>query len=478
MAAPSNQTAGTAIDLSTLPASVSQNVHDAGTTYTVWYKYTALSTELVMGLFGFGDLSIYKPKTTVYSDVGSTVLLGLSGIENKPVQFPMNSGTTYHFKFETNSGNPTPAVLLIEAETAPILPVKAGSILVNDDTNGFPAVLLSASDGSVLNFISPFVQGEGGDVLRNGISCFFDFGDTKLFFYDALFNEITNVSGGSAVIRTCNGVNRFYVATGSAPVTVKTYDDTGTVINTFTLTAITTVRSIGALNDESILYYALSASGSPIARWDLVAGSALSQLAVGDSGYFIVDILILIDNTILTSFHHSVTGDLNIKRYNVGGTLLRTYALGVSTLPSGTFARLAYAVDDPNSFWVWTHDSATTGVSRFRNIKVSDGTILTNITSSEYEIGLYQSDKTATPTDRFGNSFSCPFIVTTKVVAKGNTIPTILVTPTSSQSGIAGGLYKITPDKTDDTLWDDPIAETTTAVKIPDPTWKTGHVGE
>lgn len=481
MAAPSNQSAGTAIDLGTLPASVSQNVHDAGTTYTVWYKYTALSTELEIGIFGFGDLSVYKPKLTIYSDAGSTVLLNLSSIENKPVQFPTVSGTTYHFEFVTNSGNPTPAVLLIEAETASIAIIPAGSILVNDDTDGFPAVILSSSDASVLNFIAPFVPGEGGDILRNGISCFFDFADTELQFYNSAFDKILTVSGGSEVIRTCHGVNRFYVATGASPVTVKTYDDAGLVDSTFSLTAIGAVRCIAALNDETILYYSLSASGSPIAKWDLVAGSALTQLAAGDSGYFIVDILVLANNTIIALFHHNVTGDLNVKRYNVGGTLLNTYALGVSTLPSGTFSRLAYAIDDPNSFWVMSHDdSATLGITRFRNIKASDGTILTNISSNEYETGIWNSSVIAAPGSRFGNSFSCPFVIIRRILTNetvpGNTDGSLLITSSPTAGGI-GGLYKITPDKTNDTLWVS-FPNTTSNVKIPNPTWKTGLIGE
>lgn len=58
MPAPPNTTALTAIDLGAFPASLTQDVHDAGTTYTVWYRFTAPADGVVAwGKHLIGDRS-------------------------------------------------------------------------------------------------------------------------------------------------------------------------------------------------------------------------------------------------------------------------------------------------------------------------------------------------------------------------------------------------------------------------------------
>src|SRR5688572_6253734 len=115
MPAPTNTAATSAISLGTLPASVSQDVHFSGTTYEVWYTLTAPAGATVIGFFGFGDLSVYRPTTLVYTGPAASPVayLGL-GAQNKPFQFPVTPGTEYFFKVTPNGGNPSPAILLIE----------------------------------------------------------------------------------------------------------------------------------------------------------------------------------------------------------------------------------------------------------------------------------------------------------------------------------------------------------------------------
>jgi hypothetical protein len=141
--APTNTSAGTATDFGTLPYSGSQNAHDAGTTYTVWYKYTPATSQMI-SVFGFGDLVTYRPTITVFTGVGATPV-GI-GVTNKPVQVYVNSGSTYWFRFVPNGGNPTPAVLLLEAEAFVPEAIPSGAILVNDDTDGAPGAIVSSVD--------------------------------------------------------------------------------------------------------------------------------------------------------------------------------------------------------------------------------------------------------------------------------------------------------------------------------------------
>ncbi len=123
MAAPTNQTALTAIELGTLPASVVQDVHDAGTTYTVWYKVTALATDKVVSVWGSGNLaSFYAPTGVMYIGPAGAPVLYLGGFSaiNKPYQSPVDSTVEYFFQFVTNGGNPNPAILSINVSNLSI----------------------------------------------------------------------------------------------------------------------------------------------------------------------------------------------------------------------------------------------------------------------------------------------------------------------------------------------------------------------
>lgn len=430
MPIPSNLTALTAIDLGSPPASATQFVDFAGTTFTVWYRFTALSTDLVQGFFANGLASqistppFYRPTANLYLGPAASLSLIQSGSPNVPAL----SGVLpveYFLEIVTSAGNPTPALLILTVTSSPRSPIPIGSILINDDTAAHPGAILSTDGGGTLNFLTPQVAGEQGDILANGVSVFNDFATGDIVFYDNQLNVLQTVAlGTTPLIRTCHGADLFYVYVAGAPINVQTYDATGTLTQTFVLAGVAFMRALAAANDESILYYAERPSGSGIKRWDLPGVAALSDLAAGIAGYFVVDILVLGDDTIVASFHHTVTGDFLVRRYNAAGALLNTYNFGVSALPAGTFSRLAYAVDDPTSFWAWTHTSIAGGFtsSRFREVQVSDGTILTDLDNvTEYELGVYQGEPTASPDALYGPSFSCPFIVLRVAIPETNT---------------------------------------------------------
>src|SRR5229473_703357 len=157
MPAPTNQTAATAIDIGTSllpPFTTTQNVNFGGTTYTVWYQYTAQPGDVVINVFGFGDLIAYSPVLSVFSPDSVTAYLSLSGL-NVPLQFPVVVGNTYWFQFASNGGNVATAVLTLSARRAPKNSAPIGALFINDDTTGFPAAVLSAFDGTVLRFLTP-----------------------------------------------------------------------------------------------------------------------------------------------------------------------------------------------------------------------------------------------------------------------------------------------------------------------------------
>lgn len=452
MAAPTNTSPAAATDLGTLPASLTQTVDDAGTTYTVWYRYTATDDDVALGLFGYGDLSVYKVRTQIYDNVAATgadliVDTGGGGGANRPVQFAVTPGTTYYAKFTPNAGNPSPALLTLSVESFAQQSVPVGSIAVNDDAQGYPLVMVSAA-GEVIRFLQPFPSGEAGDVLDDGTFLASDLYDDNLTIYDNQLNVVVatpvdgiNIASFGGVVRTCQGTQRWWYAYDDAgSYKVRFIEADGTQGTPHVLGAVTGgVGAIAVNNDETILYYApaTGVSTSAIKRFDLVTDLPLSDLAAHTAGYAVFDILIHSDDSILASrVKSSATADVLVRRYDAAGSTLNTYSFGSAyVFPDGTFPRLAYAIDQPNSFWIWTHpDGADEGVSRFQNIKVSDGSTLATVEVPEYEGGVYVPAVSLTPLARYGVSFSCPFWITRVLypAASGGTIRVVKIVNPSS----------------------------------------------
>src|SRR5688572_19815641 len=129
---PPNVTPETAIAL-TLPASLDQNVHDGGTTYSVFYKYTnagAAGDEVISfqfsGNFGGGG---YRPFVDVYRDIDLDIFLARSSVNNA-LQLPIRAGDTYWFLVFTNAGDPSPAILDVRMIRAPTTWQRRGRVFI------------------------------------------------------------------------------------------------------------------------------------------------------------------------------------------------------------------------------------------------------------------------------------------------------------------------------------------------------------
>ena len=415
MAAPTNTTALTAVAIPSLPYSVTQTVDDAGTTYTVWYSYTAVAGDVEIGIFGFGDLVVYQPTTVTFLGPAAAPVQYLGGLFalNRPVQIPVTPGTTYYFRFSPNAGNPTPSVLTLAVERGAQLALQAGLIFVNDDTDGFPGVLIDPNTSAAHRFIYPFVPGEAGDILPDGTLLYADAWNGVLKLYDTAFTEmltITDDIGFSVALRAQQALNRFYAGKDQSPAVVTVYDSAGALLSTHTLTGHAGISGIAANNAGTILYHTRGDLADPINRWDLVADADLTNLVAGVAAHRVWDLLVLADDTIIASYLNASGTSVFARHYSAAGSLLLSYAATTSDYPAGTLPRLAYGLDS-SSFWMWHHPDDAIGMSRFREIRVSDGSILTSIDVVEYEGGVYQLAATATPLERFGHSFSCPFVI-------------------------------------------------------------------
>ncbi len=497
MAAPTNQTAATAIDIGTLPLTeITQNVHDAGTTYTVWYKYTAVQSEWVIGLFAIGssDLSTYIPTTSIFigpasSPVAHPASGGIVGV-NVPVNIPVIGGVTYYFKFAPNGGNPTPAVLTLNCSTAPASKtVAAGSILVPNDTSNMPATLINSADGSdeILGYLQKDTSGadfpstEAGDVAVDGKFLIEDgvndaANNTKMYNSNATFlRTITFPSIGALRIRTIKTNVTWdwavgWVGAGMDPAQV-VFQSSNIAVAQSALVSLPVagMTAVAVSNNENLIYYSGQAGSgnSEINVWDRSLSAEQSDLVADFGGtFFVFDILVMSNGDLVVGYHDS-SNATTIVRYNSSGVEQRRDTLGTSF--NGSNPRMTYDRNTPDtSYWIMLH---TSSITTFRNIRLSDGVVISEIEAVIYSGGASQESPTTTPTNRYGVSPSCPVMITGPVPSDSSTINASPVTLNS-------GLHKIVPGKTDDTIWNNPLTETKTTAKIPDPTWKTGLVGE
>lgn len=425
MAPPTNISFTTATDLgTTLPVTVTQQVDDAGTTYTVYYSYTAQSGDPpVLGLFAVGDLSVYKPSTNIYLGPAGAPTLFITGAQNKPCQFLVTAGTQYFFKVTTNGGNPTPANLTLNLERFPNAAYPTGSIGVSDDNSGnFPIAILSSTTGLPLFFSPLNAAGEVAAITTDGfllINTENGSPSDQVKLFNATLQLLTTITpfAGKIVRGIATDMStRFYV-NGFGIGTVKSYDTAGNFLQSWTLPDADNV-SQAVTHSNTILYSANNGAAGAIRRFDLVNNIALTDLVAGIATYSIgkSSLLVLADGTIIAAYYGGgSTTNVSVKAYNAAGSTLHTYSLGESNAD----VRLAMAIDDPVSFWIWTKDltgpgGTSTGFSTFRNIQVSNGAVLTNLNAPEYENGVYVPTATLTP-ERFGHSESCPFWVTRAV---------------------------------------------------------------
>lgn len=422
MPAPTNTSALTATDLGTLPASLSQNVHDAGTTHTVWFSFYVAVTGVVRAK-PFGDLAVYRPRVAVYTGPASApVHTGITGNANGQVQFRVTPAATYYLRVITNSGNPTPAVLLFEVEAHVFAAVPAGSLVVPDDSYPYATILSPTVDHGILGFVD-LSPGEAGDTLAAGEMLVEDILEHDVNVYQPNFTLLAEIpfdtanTGGN--IRANWALNKFVAGSPTNPPVVKVILPDGTIESTHTLTGEEDgMRCLSLSNDGSILYWGRATSGIEdtgiVYRWDMVNDVALSDLVNhATEPAYVWEIITLADDTLLVLFV-AASGPTplvtEVRHYNPAGTLLHTYdfiAEPDQWFPADAPPRIGRAADDPLSFFIRLHYD--TGYTKFKRIRISDGAVLSEPEYLDYLSGSYIAEETATPVADWGVSISCPF---------------------------------------------------------------------
>jgi hypothetical protein len=421
MPPPTNVSAATAVEFGPLPASVTQDVNDAGTTYTVWYRYTAQIGDGVIGFYAYGDASTYQVRTKVWtgSAAAPVAWLGYNAVSslNDALQIPVEAGGIYYFELSSWNGNVSPAVLTLLAARAPALTPTVGQIGINTETDGYPCVFLDATTAAVQRFVYPFPNGEYGAALPTGHLCVEDkYADTVSVYHSggtgALVATVVLGSASSSqpsIVVGSNRTNLFYLGNSQPASTsqLHTLTPTGTLSGVLWTVPVTPLQALAVNPANTILYYAAYASASPIYAYDLVGAAPLANLAAGLTDYLVMpDLFVLADGSILAAYVRNVTTNpaCVVKRYSAAGATLNTYNFNFA---STTTVRLACALDDPDSFWLKRH--RTGGQVTYYHLRVSDGAELSSATGAEFNSGVSSYNFPLDGAVHYGNAASCPF---------------------------------------------------------------------
>lgn len=425
------------------------------TTDGLWYKFVCPVSGVpnAISVFSYAA-SLTNQRLRVFSPDGVTAYPASDPgnfVNSRPFQVMLAAGVTYYFNIYNEVGAYTLSVI-----TGPDEPVPTGSILVNNDIPNYPLALLSATDGHVLRFMHPFPAGETADVIASGPGTgkilvhsrnyyggspnHYIGGDGHLKLYSGQFELLADLpyiqaaDSYTAPIRWGRLSGSFYVGQQSDPANAGNSSVTTVTADgafgptTWNLSPTWDIGLIAPSGSETILYGARLSSGSPkiLGQWDLVNDVALPDLAPALSSFRIDDLLVLADDTILVAYVWFVANHTPlVLRYDPDGTVLNTYTL---TGSQSTEVRLARALDDPISFWVWTRTNAaedfasSTTLNKFANLRAADGVVLAAFSVPQFRNGGYQGAKSATPLARSGAAESCPFLILRDALETGGTL--------------------------------------------------------
>ena len=468
----------TAIVIPSIPFNLTTTANDAGVTHDLWYKFTAPATE-ILSVYAFGNTTGYAPLMMVYQEVAGfpedlpNDLYNPSG-QNTPVSFPVEIGVNYFIEINhTSSSFVTPADVTIDIIRHVPQDYPNESLMIPDDTWGFPGAILSPVTGEVLKFIHNFPAGEEGDSLdvsEGGQILTEDYINDSIKLYDKQLNFIVDIptpysprpSSNIGDIKAQHSSSpKFYLGfsgLGLNPAFFRTVSLTG-VLGTIYVLPNAGLTAIAVNQAETIAYITgqSNSAGTYILRWDLINNVQLSNFTVTPVGT--LQVFILKNDNIVVISYNSTTRVTTISEYDSSHNLLHSY-----TFPNLVNVRIKHATDNPLSIWCWFTVYPFNGMSRFIKLRLSDGVYLKDFSAVQFESGEYQGNDTLPATARFGHSFSCPMTILYEGGTAGGGGPE----PTPPD---LGGIYFINPAKSHETYY-------TAEKKIPNPTIKTALIGE
>lgn len=460
--APTNTSPGTAIDLLLTADGIEREV--PWTTVRIdtplWYAFVPPAGTDTVNLYAHGDFATVQVRSDLYTGSPSSLVpypIGFNpslgfGFYDKPRQVSVTPGTKYFVKLSYDADT-TSDYTAINLNVFNQQPAPVGTVFINDfeGSTNMPVVLFSPTTGEALQIRKNFPAGDEGVMTPSGTFILEDLPslaeEASWAIFNSQFQKVATFKTPEAPLRrgsvTTNGSDKFYIAYGRGSdasihnIAVYAYNLDGTqvgpgwdpffVYNGSGIIVDKTLEGVAISPDSSILYFGEELQvGAPIRRVQIgnpTLGdlpTEIAPLAYPPAGYqFVMDIIVLGDGTIVAGA--AVPLDYSapqiIQRWAPDGTLLNTY-----TFPIGDReGRLATAPDDPTSFWSWIREG--NGINKIRNIRVSDGVVLQELTTVDFVGGMMDAISGDPPPATNGHSNSCPLLVTRNELAPPPVIP-------------------------------------------------------
>lgn len=468
---PPNTTPGTATVVASLPFSVTQNAAGgADSAYVpscnsraihapLWFKYTPPAGVTAIGIHfaTTNPAGSYFPNLSIWVGTPPSLAQLLTGggsidscyyLHNPEaasyVSINVTPGTDYYFQVSSDSVT-IDGDLLFELPAVPARLAPIGSFLVPNDEPGYPAVLLDATTGAVLQVFA-FPSCEMGAWLPDGTLGVlaeqaansnavgaFNIYDAQLNLLHAVTSWISGGPYDAVGPVTCNPATRKFYVAGMSVGTPATFTRIyriaadGTVERSWNIHCAVGsspgsngVQGIAVTADDSTLYFLRPNVNSggftqyiSIGAWDLVNDVALADVIPNTANSWIQlgrDLVRTADGSLLFWAH--TNAGANVYRYDTSGTLLHSYALVDSNTP-----RLCLDPSDATVFWVmhWPSGSSTGQPIHFDKIRISDGVVLATIVSTIVEPNI------SNPGPQFGASQSCPLLLNYVAITGGST---------------------------------------------------------
>lgn len=430
----------TAIEVS-IPSNNTYDANDTADaeTFDLIFTYVESDGPDSIGIWAFGGTvdSGYQPKIYIV-DVDNAIAFAS---QNPPTNRPVltvneNPGATVYFRVEKNSNQATADAELSLVRHNPQTP-QAGDYFITGDLTNLPsAVLIPGLDYGVRRIIRGDLPAcDNGDILLTGRILLEDRDTQDLKLFSPTLELLQTIALSDAdeySIRASRPNNLFYtIPQKTSPATLRVVDNTGTVIDSVVISGFAqNAWAIAPNNDLSILYFAQDNINAVVQKFNLATETFDGTFVATPAGYFINEIMVLEDDTILVGYYRGADDLFIVKRFDSAGTELDSYSF---TYTESFPPRIGYSVDSPNSFLVFNQQiDSVSKLSKIIEVNVSDGTYLEETTYRIYQNFGFIGPQSDTPDARFGPSSSCAMIQLVESVGPP-TPPTGIFTPVPGQ---------------------------------------------
>src|ERR1044072_8861647 len=221
---PGGSSSATATVIGSLPYADSDTVVQGS---PKWYLFTTPTPldPIELGAFVYtADFTSGTPQVfvNVFSPTATTTPPHY-GAMRKPFQIALAASTAYYLRVSGSGAGITHAYT-ITVSAAPTATAPTGALFIPDDVAGFPAVVLSGTDGTALRFVAPFPAGGSAAVIATGPPTgrvlVYDNSTGHLVLYDSQFavvadlayRSLADLSDHTFSIRTNSAITNFYVS--------------------------------------------------------------------------------------------------------------------------------------------------------------------------------------------------------------------------------------------------------------------------